>query len=164
MKFIPTYTMPFKRRREGKTDYKRRLKLLSSKKPRLVVRKSLKYLTASVIEFSENGDRTLATASSKELKKMNWKYATDNLPAAYLTGMILAKKAAKANVKEVVLDIGLHTATKGNRIFALAKGFADSGIKVPISKEVFPSEERIKGTHINPEVAQEFEKMKGKLM
>jgi len=164
MKFIPTYTMPFKRRREGKTDYRRRLKLLSSKKPRLVVRRSLKYLTASIVEFSEKGDKTIVTASSKELKKMNWKFATDNLPAAYLTGFILGKKAAKANVKEVILDIGLHTSTKGNRIFALAKGVLDSGIKLPLSEEVVPSEDRIRGAHINEEVAQEFEKIKGKLV
>jgi large subunit ribosomal protein L18 len=128
------------------------------------VRKSLKYITASVVEFSENGDKTLAAASSKELKKMNWKYATDNIPAAYLTGLILAKKIAKANVKEVVLDIGLQSATKGNRIFALVKAVVDSGIKIPISSEIFPSEERIKGSHVKPEVAKEFEKIKGKLM
>jgi len=164
MKFIPTYTMPFKRRREGKTDYKRRLKLLTSKKPRLVVRKSLKYLTASIVEFSEEGDKILTTASSKELKKMNWKFATDNLPAAYLTGLILGKKAAKINVKEVVLDAGLNPSTKGSRIYALAKGVLDSGIKVPISEEVFPSEDRIKGKHINEDVPQEFEKIKGKLL
>jgi len=164
MKFIPTFTMPFKRRREGKTDYKRRLKLLTSRKPRLVVRRSLKYLTANIVQFSENGDHTLATASSKELKKMNWKFATDNLPAAYLTGLILGKKAAKANVKEVVLDIGLNSSTKGNRIYSLVKGVLDSGIKVPISEDVFPSEDRIKGVHIKPEVVQEFEKIKGKLM
>lgn len=164
MKFIPTFTMPFKRRREGKTDYARRLKLLNSQKPRLVVRKTLKYLTASVVEYSEKGDNTIATASSKELRKMNWKFATDNLPAAYLTGIILGKKAAKANVKEVVLDIGLNPSTKGNRIFALAKGVLDSGIKVPISEEVFPSEERIAGKHISTEIASEFEKIKGKLM
>ena len=164
MKFIPTFTMPFKRRREGTTDYKRRLKLLSSKKPRLVVRKSLKYLTASVVEFSEKGDKTLVTASSKELKKMNWKFATDNLPAAYLTGLILGKKAAEANVKEVVLDIGLNPATKGNRIFALAKGVLDSGIALPLSEEIVPSEERIKGIHISKQVAAEFEKIKRMLM
>ena len=156
--------MPFKRRREGKTDYKRRLKLLTSKKPRLVVRKSLKYLTASIVEFSEEGDKILTTASSKELKKMNWKFATDNLPAAYLTGLILGKKAAKINVKEVVLDAGLNPSTKGSRIYALAKGVLDSGIKVPISEEVFPSEDRIKGKHINEDVPQEFEKIKGKLL
>jgi large subunit ribosomal protein L18 len=164
MKFIPTYTMPFKRRREGKTDYKRRLKLLTSKKPRLVVRKSLKYLTASIVEFSETGDKILTTASSKELKKMNWKFATDNLPAAYLTGLILGKKAAKINIKEVILDSGLHPSTKGNRIYALVKGVLDSGIKVPVSEEVFPSEDRIKGKHINENVPQEFERIKGKLL
>ena len=46
-----TQVVPFKRKREGKTDYKKRLKLLSSSKPRLVIRKSLKNMTVQIIEY-----------------------------------------------------------------------------------------------------------------
>jgi large subunit ribosomal protein L18 len=148
MKLKPTYKMQFKRRRLGKTDYQRRLKLLLSKKPRLVVRKSLKYVTAQVIEFDKVGDKTLVAASSKELGKHGWKFAFDNLPAAYLTGLIVGKKIIGAGIKEVVLDSGLYTSTKGNRIYAVAKGVADAGVKINVSNDVLPSEERIKGTHI----------------
>jgi len=161
--------MPFKRRRLGKTDYQKRLKLLLSKKPRLVVRKSLKYITAQVIEFDKVGDKTLVAASSKELGKHGWKFGFDNLPAAYLTGLLAGKKIAKAGIKEVVLDSGLYSSTKGNRIYAVVKGVIDSGIKVPISEEVLPTEERIKGTHIAnyldkfKNLPEEFEKIKQKV-
>ena len=77
MKLSPTFKMPFRRRREGKTNYKKRLKLLLSKKPRLVVRKSLKYIRAQIVEFDKKGDKTLASAFSRELKKLGWKYADD---------------------------------------------------------------------------------------
>ena len=70
MKLSPTYKMQFKRRKEGKTDYQNRLKMLKSGRPRLVVRKSLRYITAQVIEFTPKGDKTLVSATSKELKKL----------------------------------------------------------------------------------------------
>lgn len=161
--------MPFKRRRLGKTDYTNRLKLLTSKRPRLVVRKSSRYIRAQIINFEKAGDKTLVSASSQELKNMGWKFATDNLPASYLTGMIIAKKAGKKGIKEVILDSGLYTSTKGNRIYALVKGAIDGGLKIPIDEEILPAEERIKGTHIanNLEkfktLSQEFEKIKGKI-
>jgi len=157
MKLKPTYKMPFKRRRLSKTDYQKRLKLLFSKKPRLVIRKSLKYIIAQVIEFDKTGDKTLVTASSKELKKHGWKFAFDNLPAAYLTGLMVGKKAVKAGIKEVVLDSGLYSSTKGNRIYSAVKGVVDSGVKINVSNDVLPSEERIKGLHI----AKYLEKFKG---
>lgn len=166
-KMKPTYTLHFKRRREGKTDYSRRLKLVESKRTRLVVRKSLKYIYVSVVQFDFKGDKTVASANSRELKKHGWISATDNLPAAYLTGMLAAKKALKAGVKEAILDSGLYSTTKGSRVFAVVKGAIDGGLAVPVSEEILPSEERIKGTHIKTkqgkDVASEFEKVKSKL-
>lgn len=162
--------MPFKRRRLGKTDYKKRLKLLLSKKPRLVVRKSLKYIRVQIIEFDKGGDKTLVSASSQELKKFGWKFACDNLPSAYLTGLLIGEKALEKGIKEVILDIGLYPSTKGSRIYAVAKGALDAGLKLPISEGVFPSKERIKGIHIAnylekfKNLPEEFEKIKQKIL
>lgn len=158
--------MPFKRRRLEKTDYKRRLKLLTSKKPRLVVRKSLKFIKAQIIEFAKEGDKTLVSASSQELKKLGWKFACDNLPSAYLTGLLIGKKALKKEIKEVILDLGLHPSTKGSRIYACVKGALDAGLNVPCDESVFPTEERIKGLHVAKHLEkfknlpEEFEKIK----
>lgn len=155
---------------EGKTDYTKRLKLLSSKKPRLVVRKSLKYIRAQIVDFDKMGDKTLVSASSEKLKSFGWKFSNDNLPAAYLTGLMLGKNALKKGVKDAILDSGLYSSTKGNRIYAVAKGAVDAGLKLNVGEEVFPSEERIKGAHIaaysdkSKNIVQEFEKIKQKVL
>jgi large subunit ribosomal protein L18 len=140
--------MPFKRRRLGKTDYKQRLKLLYSNKPRLVVRKSLKYIRAQIVEFHPDGDKTILSANSRELKKFGWKFSCSNLPAAYLTGFSLGKAAVKNGIKEAILDIGLQKSTKGNRVYAVVKGVLDAGLKIPVNEDFLPREERIVGKHI----------------
>jgi len=162
--------MPFKRRRLGKTDYNKRLRLLLSKKPRLVVRKSLNYIRAQIVDFDKIGDKTLASASSQELKKMGWKFATDNIPASYLTGLLIGKKALEKGIKEAVLDIGPNPSTKGSRLYATAKGAIDSGLNIPVGKEIMPDEGRIKGLHIATHLEkfkslpEEFEKIKQKIL
>ena len=45
-----TYTVPFRRKREGKTNYKKRLGLLKSKSLRLVVRKSNKHILVQLVD------------------------------------------------------------------------------------------------------------------
>lgn len=170
MKLSPTYRTPFRRRRLGRTDYKKRLKLLLSQKPRLVVRKSLKYITVQIVEFDPKGDKTLASATSKELKKLGWKFACDNLPAAYLTGLLVGKRSVEKKIAEAVLDSGLYASTKGSRIYALVKGAMDAGLNVPVSEEVLPSEEKISGRHITTylerfkNLSEEFEKIKQNIL
>ncbi len=145
----PTYVVKFRRRREGKTNYRKRIKLLMSRKPRLVIRKTNKYIIAQIIEFDSKGDRVIVSANSKELLKYGWSFPSfKNLPAAYLTGFLLGMKAKKKGVGEVILDVGLHPVTKGNRIFACYKGYLDSGMHSPHSEDYFPDENRIKGEHI----------------
>lgn len=170
MKLKPTYKMPFRRRREGKTDYRKRLKLLVSKKPRLVVRKSLKYIRAQIVDFDRKGDRTIVFVLSKELKKLGWNYACDNLPASYLTGLIAGKKALERGIKEAVLDLGLSPSTKGSRVYACVKGALNAGLKIKIKEEVLPSEERIRGMHISSylekfkNMPEDFERIKKKIL
>jgi large subunit ribosomal protein L18 len=147
-KIKPTYKMPFRRRREGKTDYSKRLALLKSEMPRIVVRKSLKYITAQIVEYDAIGDNTIASATSKQLKALGWKFSCDNIPAAYLTGLLIAKEAEKKKVKKAVLDIGIYESTKGSRIYAVVKGAKDGGLDIAANEEMFPSEDRISGKHI----------------
>src|SRR5438309_185055 len=149
MKFYQTTTMTFRRRREGKTDYKARLALLKSEMPMLVVRKSLYRVTAQIIEYDKIGDKTRATAISPELKKFGWNYDLKNLPSSYLLGLLIGKKAIKSGIKEAVLNSGLQTLSKGNKIYAVLKGAVDAGLKIPYSQEILPSEDRIKGKHIS---------------
>lgn len=140
--------IPYKRKRKGLTNYKKRLHLLLSRKPRLVIRKSLKSTMLQIIEYVPAGDKVIVSAHSNELKKIGWKMNGSNLPASYLTGFLLGKKAVEKKVGECIVDIGLYSSVKGNKLYAALKGAVDAGLKVPLSKKVFPSEERIKGKHI----------------
>ncbi len=142
------YVVPHRRRREGKTNYRKRLKLLLSGKPRLVVRKSLRHMRAQIIEYDPKGDRTIVSATTEELKKFGWNLPTGNTPAAYLVGLLIGKRALEKGIKEAVLDIGLHSSVKGSRLYAVLKGALDAGLQVPHSEEILPSEERIRGEHI----------------
>lgn len=143
------YCLPYRRRREGKTNYRKRKALLLSGKPRLVVRGSLKNFVVQIIAAKPKGDEVLASAHSRELsKKFGWKAPRGNLPAAYLTGLLCGLKAKAKGIKEAVLDLGLHSPTKGARVFAALKGVLDAGLSVPHGEEKLPDENRIKGLHI----------------
>ena len=145
----PRYRVPFRRRREGKTDYYLRRKLVISGLPRLVTRKTLKHMIAQIVIAQPDGDKTLAYAHSKELvQKYGWLGGTGNTPAAYLTGLLIGYKALKSNIEKAILDIGLHRPTKGNRVFAALKGAVDAGLEVPHKEEILPDESRIRGEHI----------------
>ncbi|WOF15499.1 50S ribosomal protein L18 [Methanoplanus sp. FWC-SCC4] len=144
----PRYFVQFRRRREGKTDYYKRLKLLLSEKPRMVVRKTNKQIICQLVEAHLDGDRTLVAAYSSELEKYGYKGATGNTPAAYLTGMLFAVKAFNAGYEEAILDIGLHRATYGAKIFAALKGAVNAGFNIPHGEDILPDDDRVKGVHI----------------
>ncbi|PIN75893.1 50S ribosomal protein L18 [Candidatus Woesearchaeota archaeon CG10_big_fil_rev_8_21_14_0_10_37_12] len=139
------YTVQHRRKREGKTNYKVRMKLLSGHKPRLVIRKSLKHIQAQIVEFNPSGDKVVISAHTKELAKYGWKGSNCGTNAAYLTGLLLGKKAKN---KTCVLDIGQYTSVKGCVLYALVQGATDAGLKIPCSKEVIPSKQRIRGEHV----------------
>jgi len=145
----PTYKVPKKRRREGKTNYYKRYVYVLSRATRLVVRKSNRYITAQIIRPTPIGDITLAAVHTSELvKKFGWKGGSKNISAAYLAGLLLGIKARLMGVEEAALDIGLNTPSRGAKVFAVAKGAIDAGLKIPVDEEMLPSWERIKGSDI----------------
>ncbi|MBU1199048.1 MAG: 50S ribosomal protein L18 [Nanoarchaeota archaeon] len=142
-------TIPFRRKRTGRTNYKKRLSLLKSKQIRLIIRKTNKQIILQMAEYSDNGDKIICGVSSTSLKKMGWKYSCINLPACYLAGLSLGKSALAKKIKEAILDVGLQTPIKGSRIYAALKGVVDAGIQIPVSEDIFPSEKRLSGEHIS---------------
>jgi len=160
----PTNLVVKRRRREGKTDYNLRLKLLASRKPRLVIRKSLRNITAQLVEYKEEGDRVMAASNSRELIKLGWKHSRKNIPAAYLTGLLLGQKAKSKGIKEAILDIGSYTSIKGNLIYAALKGAIDAGLQVPHDSAMLP-EGRLQGEHTkDPEnIKKDLENIKKKI-
>ncbi|AFA38143.1 Ribosomal protein L18 [Pyrobaculum oguniense TE7] len=142
------YKVPFRRRREGLTNYRKRRKLVISKKPRLVVRKTNKHIIAQIVVAKPIGDVTVAGADTRILAKFGWRGDENNTSAAYLLGLVVGYKARMRGVEEAILDIGLHRPTPGARVFAVLKGALDAGLKIPHGEEVLPSDERIRGEHI----------------
>jgi len=141
-------TVLYRRKRERKTNYTRRLKMLVSRKSRLVVRFTNKKVIAQIISFTPIGDKVLVGVDSSALKELGWNYSGKSFPASYLTGLLLGKKAIAAGQKDAILDSGFRTARRRGKIFAFLKGVLDAGLEVPHSEDIFPSEERISGKHI----------------
>jgi large subunit ribosomal protein L18 len=137
-----------RRRREVRTDYHQRLRLLKSGKPRLVARVSNRHVRAQLITPGPQGDQTHAAASSADLSAYGWEAPTGNLPSAYLTGYLLGARALEAGHEEAVLDIGLNTATPGNKVFAVQEGAIDAGVDVPHNESVLADWSRNRGEHI----------------
>ncbi|MEM4595345.1 MAG: 50S ribosomal protein L18, partial [Thermofilaceae archaeon] len=63
------YKVPFRRRREGVTNYYKRRRLILSGKPWLVVRRTNRYIIAQIVKAEPHGDVTLVSAHSGELMK-----------------------------------------------------------------------------------------------
>ena len=150
-----------RRRREVRTDYHQRLRLLKSGKPRLVARKSNNNVTAQLVATGPNGDETLASAQATDLTEYGWEAPTGNLPAAYLTGYLAGVRAREAGLTEAVLDIGLNAATNGSKVFAVQEGAIDAGLNVPHNETVFADWQRTRGQHIADYAAQREEPLYG---
>lgn len=142
------FTVKFRRKREGKTHYKKRLELLKSAKTRLVIRRSNTSVTIQFVEYKPEGDVVLCTFNSKKLDSFGWGFSKKSLPAAYLAGFAAGKIALSKKISDAILDLGLQTPLKGSALYAALKGVVDAGVSVPCSSDIFPSDERITGQHI----------------
>ncbi len=153
-----------RRRREAKTDYKLRLGLLKSGKTRIVIRRSNKYFIVQAVESNEAQDKVIKGVTSKDLISQGWdikfKGSLKSIPAAYLTGLLLAKNLKN---KEAILDLGMTKTINGNRVYAVIKGLIDGGLKINANEKVFPSEERLSGKHMKEEIQKMITKLKTKL-
>ena len=157
----PNYLVHFRRRRAGRTDYQRRLGLLKSGTPRMVVRKTNRYVVVHVCKSSDKGDVTVAHATSQALKEYGFA-GKCNAPSAYLTGLLVGKMAKAAGITSIILDIGLHTSTQGSIVFCAQKGAIDAGVESSLNTEKLPDEARITGSHLKS--AADFAKAKDAIL
>jgi large subunit ribosomal protein L18 len=143
------YIHLFKRRREGKTDYRKRRGMIVGTKPFLAVRISNKYVYGQIVKPTAQGDMTIAQSSSRNLgKQYGWKGGTKNLPAAYLTGYVLGKDAKKKQIEGATVYSGVSTFVHGSRVSALLSGAKDAGLNLEVDEEALPDEKRLDGSHI----------------
>ena len=149
-----------KRRRQGKTDYHRRLRLLRSGAPRAVVRVSNTQVICQLVSFNPGGDAILHSVNGKSLTdSCAWPEdaSKKSIPACYVAGYALGKKAVSAGNHEAVLDIGLAASSPGSRVFSALKGMIDAGLDIPHGTSVLPDEERLSGKHIDDSLSSSVE-------
>lgn len=159
--------IPKKRNIQRKTNYTKRMKLLKSELPRIVVRRTNKYLVIQYIISKEAKDKVVLSVSSRELLKKGWpkelKGSLKSLPAAYLAGYLAGKKILEKNKEKVILDIGLQRSIHGGRLFAVLKGLIDSGVNIGYNEKTFPKTERLEGKHLKENVQEIINKVKEKI-
>lgn len=105
--YYKRYQVKYRRRREGKTDYQARRRMTiqaknkyASPKYRLVVRFTCSKVICQIVYATIAGDVCMAAAESTELKRYGLKAGYKNYPAAYCTGLLVARRVLK--------KIGLH--------------------------------------------------------
>ncbi len=154
------YTVAYRRKREGKTSYRKRLRLLLSRQPRLVGRVTNHHIIGQMIEFHPQGDKVLVGVDSSSLKKLGWNGSGRNIPAAYLTGFLLGMNAKKKGCRQAVLDTGRCSGS--SRLYAFLRGALDAGLEVPHDQAIFPPADRLQGKHLksSPSVEKVMEKIK----
>src|SRR3989344_2123520 len=160
--------IPKRRRQENKTDFAKRLRLLKSDTPRIIFRKTNRYIIGQYVNSKAAQDSVKVNVSSKELINLGWpeniKGSLKSLPAAYLSGMLLAKKIDNKRLeKKITVDFGMNRNIHKSKIYAFLKGIDDAGIKIKAdeSKGVFPDADRIKGKHMKNRIP--FEEIKSKI-
>lgn len=100
--YFKRFQVKFKRRREGKTDYYARKRLIvqdknkyNTPKYRLVVRLSNRDITCQVAYSRIEGDKIVCAAYSHELPRYGVKVGLTNYASAYCTGLLLARRLLK---------------------------------------------------------------------
>ena len=97
--YFKRYQTKYRRRRDGKTDYRARKRLIAqdknkynSPKFRFVVRFTNKFVTCQIIRAEIIGDKVISAASSAELPRYGLKVGLKNYAAAYCTGLLCARR------------------------------------------------------------------------
>ena len=160
--------IPKRRRQENKTDFAKRLRLLKSDTPRIIFRKTNRYIIGQYVNSKAAQDSVKVNVSSKELINFGWpenlKGSLKSLPAAYLSGMLLAKKINNKKLEtKITVDFGMNRNIHKSKIYAFLKGVDDTGINIKAdeNKGVFPDTDRIKGKHMKSRIP--FEEIKSKI-
>jgi len=98
--YFSRFQVKYRRRREGKTDYYARKRLVTQAKNkynapkyRLVVRFTNKDIICQIVYARLQGDFILTSARSQELPRYGISHGLTNWTAAYATGLLVARRA-----------------------------------------------------------------------
>lgn len=111
--YFKRFQVKFKRRREGRTDYYARKRLVvqdknkyNTPKYRMIVRFTNKDIICQIAYARIEGDKIICAAYAHELPRYGVKVGLTNYAAAYCTGLLLARR--------VLQKYGLDTIYEGN--------------------------------------------------
>ena len=111
--YFKRYQVKYRRRREGKTDYRARKRLITqdknkynSPKYRFVVRITNSQIICQIAYAEIDGDKILASAYSRELPRYGLSVGLTNYAAAYCTGLLVGRR--------VLQKVGLDDEYQGN--------------------------------------------------
>uniref|UniRef100_A0A667XNK5 Ribosomal protein L5 n=1 Tax=Myripristis murdjan TaxID=586833 RepID=A0A667XNK5_9TELE len=114
--YFKRYQVKFRRRREGKTDFFARKRLVvqdknkyNTPKYRLIVRLSNRDICCQVAYAKIEGDHIVCAAYSHELPKYGIAVGLTNYAAAYCTGLLLARRVEEMYKKA-------HAAIRANPV------------------------------------------------
>jgi large subunit ribosomal protein L18 len=154
-----------RRRRENKTDYLKRLKLLKSSLPEVVFRRTNRYIIAQYVTSKEAQDKIVIGVNSKDLLKYGWPKEAEgslkSISASYLTGFLIGKKIISRDLENPIVNFGMYRVLHKTRTFAFIKGLKDAGLEIECEEDAIPSEERIKGKHMKNKIP--FDNIKQKI-
>jgi large subunit ribosomal protein L5e len=170
--YFSRFQVKFRRRREGRTNYAQRKRLIiqdknkyNTPKYRMIVRITNKDVICQIAYARIEGDHVICAAYAHELPRYGVKVGLTNYPAAYCTGLLLARRMLKKlnmdtlytgctdvtgedfNIESsedgpgafrCFLDVGLCRTTTGARVFGALKGALDGGLDIPHSNKRFP--------------------------
>ncbi len=109
-------------RRKRRNRYK--IALVSTDRPRLSVFRSKNHIYAQIIDDGKHSTVVAASTLDKDLKKKLKK--TSDVTAAEVVGKLVAERAAKAGIKQVVFDRGGYI--YHGRVKALAEAARSAGL------------------------------------
>ena len=140
---------------------------MKSGAPRIVFRKSNKYIIAQYVTSSEAQDKIIFGVISKDLLGKGWpkenQGSLKSTPAAYLTGLLMGKMIAQKKLENPIIDFGMNKMLHKTKTYAFLKGVIDSGIEINAKDEIFPSEDRIQGKHLKNDFSGKFKEIKSSI-
>src|ERR687889_2411588 len=141
-----SYIRTLKRIRNKKTNYRKRKAVLISRRNFITIKTSNQNIHCQLIQPNLRGDTVISFSNSTELGKYGWKGSSNNLSASFLVGLLMGRKMLGKNNNSAILYTGKTSFT--SKVAACLKGIAFSGVKIPLSEDSLPDDDRINASHV----------------
>ncbi|GIY39166.1 60S ribosomal protein L5 [Caerostris extrusa] len=151
--YFKRFQVKFRRRREGRTDYYARVRLVvqdknkyNTPKYRMIVRKTNTDIITQIAYARVEGDVIVASAYSHEItpckkiikKKLGMDSIYEGVSVPDGDDFTVEDVDGQPGAFRCYLDVGLARTTTGARVFGAMKGAVDGGLDIPHSNKRFP--------------------------